>query len=186
MNESPADQAVASHTLATDSALRLVLEFWSSTAGTVTELGVDNTEQTNATAMINTLAGAGHVGKGRRDTISGCRADTVHQGQVGCAHLHGQDGSRGLPRHLLCVVQRGLSTGVIQQIQAPTALQVTSDKTPAADGYCTVYVRTKSGGPWTGLILVEMHPSWPEATEDSYVLRDAKPVTPLPPTVLLA
>lgn len=80
----------------------------------------------------------------------------------------------------------GLSTGVIQQIQAPTALQVTIEKTPAADGYCTVFVRTKSGGPWTGLILVEMHPSWPEATEDSYVLRDAKPVTPLPPTVLLA
>lgn len=79
----------------------------------------------------------------------------------------------------------GLSTGVIQQIQAPTTLQITIDKTPSADGYCTVYVRTKSGGPWTGLILVEMHPSWPESTEDSYVLRDAKPVTPLPPTVLL-
>lgn len=60
-------------------------------------------------------------------------------------------------------------------------LTVVVDKTPDSTGYSTVYVRTKNGASLKALILVELEALWSEATEDSYVLRDARPVSPVPP-----
>lgn len=62
-----------------------------------------------------------------------------------------------------------------------TNISVVVDKTPDSAGYSTVYLRTRNGAAMTALILVEMEAPWAESSEDSYVLRDAKPVGPAPP-----
>lgn len=120
VNAVPADLTMASYALAPDSAKSKALESWHPAAGTVTNMGGDDTVQTDTAARTNTLSGAGHGWMGRHDQHRFAVSILCINAKWGCAHLYGQNGGKGLPRHLLCVVQQGLVTGSIEQIQTST------------------------------------------------------------------
>lgn len=161
MNAVSADQMMASYALTPDSAKSKALESWHPAAGTVTDMAGDDTVQTDTAVRTNTMVGAGHGRRSRHDTSAGCRANPMHQRQVGVRSSLWSGRREGASKTLIMCRTTEAGHWGIQQIRTFTTMQVIIDKSPSADRYRTLYVRDKSVGLWSCLILVNMHPSWP-------------------------
>lgn len=186
MNAVSADQMMASYALTPDSAKSKALESWHPAAGTVTDMAGDDTVQTDTAVRTNTMVGAGHDRRSRRDTSAGCRANPIHQRQVGvCSSLWSGRREGASKTLIMCRTTEAGHWG-IQQIRTFTTMQVIIDKSPSADRYRNLVCEGQVGRLMVVPDSGEYAPFVAESIEDSYVLWDIKAVTVGPSTLLLA